>query len=146
MAQYWLFKSEPSTWSWDQQKAKGQAGEPWEGIRNYQARNNMRQMAIGDKGFFYHSNEGLEIVGIVEVCADIHPDATIDDPRWECIDIKALCDMPKPVGLKDAKANPALEKMALVANTRLSVQPVTEPEWMEVCRMGGLNGKTLKPL
>ena len=81
MAQYWLFKSEPSTWSWDQQKAKGQAGEPWEGIRNYQARNNMRLMEIGDRGFFYHSNEGLEIVGIVEVCADIHPDATIDDPR-----------------------------------------------------------------
>jgi hypothetical protein len=92
---YWLFKSEPFKWSWEMQKAKGAAGEQWDGIRNYQARNNMRAMKLGDKGFFYHSNEGLEVVGIVEVCELIHPDTTTDDPRWECVDIRAVCDMPK---------------------------------------------------
>jgi predicted RNA-binding protein with PUA-like domain len=136
---YWLFKSEPAAWSWDQQKAKGDAGEEWDGIRNYQARNNMRLMKLGDKGFFYHSNEGLEIVGIVEICNEIHPDSTTDDERWECVDIKAVCDMPEPVSRNDAKANPALSKMALVTHTRLSVQPVTEEEYLEVCRMGKLD-------
>jgi len=97
---YWLFKSEPFKWSWDQQKAKGEAGEEWDGIRNYQARNNMREMKIGDRGFFYHSNEGLEVVGVVEICAEIHPDSTTDDPRWECVDIRALADMPNPVTLR----------------------------------------------
>jgi len=136
---YWLFKSEPDAWSWEQQKAKGDAGEEWDGIRNYQARNNMRLMKLGDKGFFYHSNEGLEIVGIVEICKEIHPDSTTDDERWECVDVKAVCDMPKPVTRKDAKANPALANMALVTHTRLSVQPVTQAEYLEVCRMGGLD-------
>ena len=144
--QYWLFKSEPFKWSWENQKAKGEAGEQWDGIRNYQARNNMRAMKIGDRGFFYHSNEGLEVVGIVEVCAEIHPDTTTDDPRWECVDIKAVHDMPEPVTLQDVKANPKLAAMSLVTSMRLSVQPVTEDEWMEVCRMGGLDGRTLKPL
>ena len=144
--QYWLFKSEPFKWSWENQKAKGEAGEQWDRIRNYQARNNMRAMKIGDRGFFYHSNEGLEVVGIVEVCAEIHPDTTTDDPRWECVDIKAVRDMPEPVTLKDVKANPKLAAMSLVTSMRLSVQPVTEDEWMEVCRMGGLDGRTLKPL
>ncbi|MCP4317767.1 MAG: EVE domain-containing protein [Hyphomicrobiales bacterium] len=136
---YWLFKSEPFKWSWQDQKAKGEAGEEWDGIRNYQARNNMREMKIGDKGFFYHSNEGLEVVGIVEICNEIHPDSTTDDERWECVDIKAVCDMPNPVSMMDAKANPALAKMALVTNTRLSVQPVTDEEYLEVRRMGGLD-------
>ena len=144
--QYWLFKSEPFKWSWENQKAKGEAGEQWDGIRNYQARNNMRAMKIGDRGFFYHSNEGLEVVGIVEVCAEIHPDTTTDDPRWECVDIKAVRDMPEPVTLKDVKANPKLAAMSLVTSMRLSVQPVKENEWEEVCRMGGLDGRTLKPL
>lgn len=135
---YWLFKSEPFKWSWDDQKNKGEAGEEWDGIRNYQARNNMREMKLGDKGFFYHSNEGLEVVGIVEICAEIHPDSTTDDERWECVDVKAVCDMPEPVSLKDVKANPKLAAMALVANTRLSVQPVTAAEYKEVCRMGKL--------
>jgi predicted RNA-binding protein with PUA-like domain len=93
---YWLFKSEPFKWSWEQQKAKGEAGEEWDGIRNYQARNFMREMKLGDRAFFYHSNEGLEIVGIAEVCAEIHPDSTTDDERWECVDIRALADMPTP--------------------------------------------------
>ena len=139
MASYWLFKSEPFKWSWEQQKSKGEAGEEWDGIRNYQARNNMRAMKLGDKGFFYHSNEGLEIVGIVEVSAEIHPDSTTDDERWECVDIKAVCDVPNPVSLKDVKANPALSEMALVTSMRLSVQPVTKEEWLEVCAMGGLD-------
>ena len=144
--QYWLFKSEPFKWSWEHQKGRGEKGEQWDGVRNYQARNNMRAMSLGDKGFFYHSNEGLEVVGIVEVCALAHRDSTTDDERWECVDIRAVCDMPKPVSLKDVKANPELAEMSLVTSMRLSVQPVRESEWMEVCRMGGLNGKTLKPL
>lgn len=144
--QYWLFKSEPFKWSWENQKARGEKGEEWDGIRNYQARNNMRAMELGDRGFFYHSNEGLEVVGIIEVCALVHPDSTTDDERWECVDIKAVCDMPKPVTLKDVKANPKLAEMSLVTSMRLSVQPVREDEWMEVCRMGGLDGKTLRPL
>lgn len=139
MANYWLFKSEPFKWSWEMQKAKGEAGEEWDGIRNYQARNNMRLMKLGDKGFFYHSNEGLEIVGIVEICALSHPDSTTDDERWDCVDIKAVCDMPNPVSLKQAKENPKLSEMALVKSTRLSVQPVTKKEWLEVCKMGGLS-------
>lgn len=135
---YWLFKSEPFKWSWQMQKAKGDEGEQWDGVRNYQARNNMRAMKLRDKGFFYHSNEGLEIVGIVEVCAIAHHDSTTDDPRWECVDIRAICDMPKPVTLKNIKANPKLQDMSLVNSMRLSVQPVTEAEWIEVCHMGGI--------
>ncbi|HWU60876.1 MAG TPA: EVE domain-containing protein [Ensifer sp.] len=136
---FWLFKSEPFKFSWEMLKAKGAEGAEWDGVRNYLARNNMRAMQIGDKGFFYHSNEGLEVVGIAEVCALAHHDSTTDDPRWECVDIRAVLDMPKPVSLKDVKANPALEKMSLVTSMRLSVQPVTEDEWLEVCRMGGLD-------
>lgn len=143
---YWLFKSEPFKWSWEQQKAKGGAGEEWDGIRNYQARNNMREMEIGDRGFFYHSNEGLEVVGVVEICATSAPDSTTDDERWDCVQIRALVDMPEPVTLKAVKANETLASMSLVTSMRLSVQPVTEAEWMEVCRMGGLDGATLKPL
>lgn len=135
---YWLFKSEPFKWSWEQQKAKGDAGEEWDGIRNYQARNNMRLMQLGDKAFFYHSNEGLEVVGIAEVSKLSAPDSTTDDERWDCVHIKAVCDMPNPVTLKAVKANPALSEMSLVTSMRLSVQPVTEQEWLEVCRMGGL--------
>ena len=136
---YWLFKSEPSSWSWEMQKARGDKGEEWDGVRNYQARNNMRQMKLGDLGFFYHSVKETSVVGIVEVCALIHPDSTTDDPRWECVDIRAVRDMPKPVSLNDIKANPKLKDMVLVNNSRLSVQPVSEAEWQEVCRMGGLD-------
>jgi predicted RNA-binding protein with PUA-like domain len=135
---YWLFKSEPETWSWTQQKAKGSAGEEWAGVRNYQARNNMRAMKIGDLGFFYHSNEGKEIVGIVEVCKLVHPDSTINDPRWECVDIRAVKDVPRPVSLDLIKLEKALAKMVLVVNSRLSVQPVTEAEWAHICGMGGV--------
>lgn len=143
---YWLFKSEPFKWGWDDQTKAGEKGTQWTGVRNYQARNFMRDMKVGDKGFFYHSNKGLEVVGIVEVSAESSQDKTTDDERWDCVDIRAVCDMPTPVTLKDVKANEKLEDMALVTSFRLSVQPVKEDEWMEVCRMGGLNGKTLKPL
>ena len=137
---FWLMKSEPDVFGWDDLVAKGEKGEQWDGVRNYQARNNMRAMALGDRVFFYHSNIGLEIVGIAEVCALAHPDSTTDDPRWECVDIRAVRDMPKPVTLKDVKANPKLAEMALVTSMRLSVQPVTADEWEEVCHMGGLTG------
>lgn len=136
--QYWLFKSEPNTWSWDQQVAKGDVGEEWDGIRNYQARNFMRTMEIGDRGFFYHSMKEKVVVGIVEVCATIHPDSTTDDPRWECVDIKAVEAVPNPVTLDMVKAEPALADMVLVKNSRLSVQPVTAGEWALICQMGGL--------
>jgi predicted RNA-binding protein with PUA-like domain len=136
---YWLFKSEPGAFSWQMQKARGQKGEPWEGVRNYQARNNMRAMRLGDFGFFYHSGESKEIVGIVEVCALAHPDPNDTTGTWQCVDVRAVCDMPRPVGLADAKANPKLAKMALVTSTRLSVQPVAADEWKVVCQMGGLD-------
>lgn len=133
---YWLFKSEPSTWGWEDQKAKGDAGEEWDGVRNYQARNHMRDMAVGDLGFFYHSQKEKSVVGIVEVVAEAHPDSTTDDNRWECVDIKAIKDVPEPVSLEQIKATDALSEMVLVKNTRLSVQPVTEDEWMLICQMG----------
>ncbi len=135
---YWLFKSEPSTWSWEEQLAKGEVGEEWDGIRNYQARNNMRNMQLGDLGFFYHSQTTKEIVGIVEVVALAHPDSTTDDERWECVDVKAIQSLLKPVTLQDCKNNPKLSEMVLVNNTRLSVQPVSGEEWKEICRMGGI--------
>ncbi|MAS12410.1 MAG: ubiquinol-cytochrome C reductase [Nitratireductor sp.] len=136
---YWLFKSEPSTWSWEMQKKKGDEGEQWDGVRNYQARNNMREMKLGDLGFFYHSVKETSVVGIVEVCALAHPDTTTDDPRWECVDIRAVKDIPRPVTLAEIKANPMLSEMILVNNSRLSVQPVRPEEWAEICRMGGLD-------
>ena len=136
---YWLFKSEPSAFSWEQLKAKGKAGQEWDGVRNYAARNNMRAMKIGDRGFYYHSNEGLNVVGIAEVCKLAHPDSTTDDPRWECVDIRAVRAVPNPPTLDEIKANPKLKDMVLVNNSRLSVQPVSEAEWREVCRMGGVD-------
>lgn len=137
---YWLFKSEPDSWSWDQQVAKGNSGEEWGGVRNYQARNNMRAMKLGDLGFFYHSNEGKEIVGIVEVCAESAPDSTSDDSRWDCVHVRAVKPLPKPVTLETCKADPRLENMALVKTARLSVQPVSDAEWKVVCELGGIKG------
>ncbi len=136
---YWLFKSEPNTWSWDDQVAKGDAGEEWDGVRNYQARNNMREMKLGDRGFFYHSLKEKAIVGVVEVCAEAHPDSTTDDPRWDCVDIKAVGTFKTPVTLADVKADPRLADMVLANNSRLSVQPVTEEEWAILCEMGGFS-------
>jgi predicted RNA-binding protein with PUA-like domain len=134
---YWLFKSEPNTWSWDDQVAKGDAGEEWDGVRNYQARNNMRAMKVGERGFFYHSLKEKAVVGIVEVIAEAHPDSKADDPRWECVDIKAVRPLATPVTLEMCKAEPRLADMVLVNNSRLSVQPVTAEEWRLICEMGG---------
>ncbi len=134
---YWLFKSEPSTWSWDQQVAKGDVGEEWDGVRNYQARNFMREMKIGDRGFFYHSQKEKAVVGIVEVSAEAHPDSTTEDERWECVDIKAVRPFETAVTLDQIKADPRLADMVLVKNSRLSVQPVTEDEWRAICDLGG---------
>lgn len=134
---YWLLKSEPNTWGWDDQVAKGDAGEEWDGVRNYQARNFMREMKLGDLGFFYHSVNEKRIVGIVEVCAEIHPDSTTDDTRWECVDIKAVRAIENPVTLDMIKEEPRLADMVLVKNSRLSVQPVTEDEWNIVLELAG---------
>jgi predicted RNA-binding protein with PUA-like domain len=134
---HWLFKSEPDAWSWDQQTARRDAGEEWTGVRNYQARNNMRQMKVGDRGFFYHSNIGKAIVGIVEVIRESAPDSTTDDPRWDCVVIRAVRPFVHPITLDQCKATPELLSMALVTSARLSVQPVTEPEWRLICALGG---------
>ena len=137
---YWLFKSEAETWSWDEQVARGEAGQEWDGVRNYQARNNMKAMAVGDLGFFYHSQTEKAVVGVGAVIATAHPDGSTDDPRWECVDIKAVAPFPRPVTLDDCKAEPRLGQMVLVNNSRLSVQPVTAAEWRVVCELGGYPG------
>ncbi|WP_425040359.1 EVE domain-containing protein [Primorskyibacter sp. S187A] len=136
---YWLFKSEPSTWSWDQQVARGDAGEEWDGVRNYQARNFMREMKTGDRGFFYHSQKEKSVVGIVEVITEAHPDSTTEDARWECVDIKAIAPLTRPVSLDEIKQDPALADMVLVRNSRLSVQPVSAEEYRRICAMGGVS-------
>ncbi len=133
---YWLFKSEPSTWSWQDQVAKGDRGEEWDGVRNYQARNFMREMAVGDLGFFYHSQKERSVVGIVEVITAAHPDSTTEDERWECVDIKAVRPFETPVTLDQIKADDRLAGMILVRNSRLSVQPVTADEWQVICALG----------
>jgi predicted RNA-binding protein with PUA-like domain len=134
---YWLFKSEPDEFSWDDQVALGDKGGEWHGIRNYQARNNMRAMQVGDLGFFYHSSTAKKaIVGIVEIIAPSHPDSTTDDPRWDCVDLRALRPLATPVTLDTIRATPALADMVLVRNSRLSVQPVTPTEWQTICAMG----------
>ncbi|RYG91617.1 EVE domain-containing protein [Loktanella sp. IMCC34160] len=132
----WLFKSEPDVFGWSDLVARGDKGEQWDGVRNYQARNNMRAMTVGDLGFFYHSRTGLEIVGVVEVIAPAHPDSTTDDPRWECVDVRALRPFAKPVTMQAIKSDPRLSEMVLVKNSRLSVQPVTDEEWRMICEMG----------
>lgn len=141
---YWLLKSEPDVFSWADLVAKGAKGEPWTGVRNYQARNNMRAMKIGDRGFFYHSNLGKDIVGILEVCALAHADPDDDSGTWECVDVRSVEPLPRPVSLDEIKAVPELSGMVLVNNSRLSVQPVTAAEWATICRLGGLSPDTPK--
>jgi predicted RNA-binding protein with PUA-like domain len=138
---YWLMKSEPDVFSWEMQKARGAKGEPWTGVRNFLARNNMRAMKLGDLAFFYHSNIGKEVVGIVRVMRTVHPDPDDTTGTWECVDVEAVVDLKTPVTLEMVKSAPALSKMSLVTSMRLSVQPVTADEWSEVCRMGGLDPK-----
>jgi predicted RNA-binding protein with PUA-like domain len=135
---YWLLKSEPETWSWDQQKAKGPKGEPWSGVRNFTAAKNMREMKKGDRGFFYHSGKERRIVGIVEVIGEYRPDPTDESGKFGLVDVKALSDVPKPVGLDEIKVHPKLKDMTLVKFSRLSVQPVSAAEWKTICAMGGL--------
>ncbi|UXN74539.1 EVE domain-containing protein [Devosia sp. A8/3-2] len=142
---YWLMKSEPDVFSFDDMMAKTKRGEPeqWHGVRNYTARNNMRAMALGDLAFFYHSNIGKEIVGIIKVIAPAHPDSTADlndkgRVVWECVDVEAVKPLPKPVTLATIKATPELENLELVKLSRLSVSKVSEAEWDFICKMGGL--------
>jgi predicted RNA-binding protein with PUA-like domain len=145
MPAYWLMKSEPDVFSWQMLQSRGKAGEVWDGVRNFQARNNMRAMQLGDQAFFYHSNEGKEVVGIMEVIKLVHPDPKDDTGTWECVDMRALEPLPRPVPLTEIKDNPKLAKMVLVNNSRLSVQPVSEAEWVEVCRMGGMKSSPKQP-
>jgi len=135
---YWLMKSEPSTWSWEEQKKEGPKGAEWDGVRNYQARNNMRAMKKGDLAFFYHSIGEKACVGIVKVVVEAHPDSTDTTGKWECVDVAAVEDLPRPVTLDEIKATPKLADMVLVNNSRLSVQPVTAAEWKAVCALAGL--------
>jgi predicted RNA-binding protein with PUA-like domain len=135
---YWLFKTEPEAWSWEQQKAKGAKGEPWSGVRNHQAANNMKAMKKGERGFFYHSGDEKRIVGIVEVIGEYRPDPSDETGRFGLVDVKAVADLPKPVTLLEAKQDPMLAEMVLVKFSRLSVQPVRDAEWKHICKLGGL--------
>ena len=135
---YWLLKSEPETWSWEMQKKKGAKGEPWSGVRNHTAKQNMMAMKKGDLGFFYHTGEEKAVVGIVEVIGEYRPDPTDETGKFGLVIVKAVKDMPKPVTLAECKTNPKLAEMSLVNSFRLSVQPVKDAEWKEVCKMGGM--------
>lgn len=135
---YWLLKSEPDAWSWDQQRREGAKGAEWDGVRNYQARNHMRAMKTGDLALFYHSGDEKQAVGIVKVIAEAHPDSTDGSGLWECVDVAAVQDLPRPVTLAAVKAEAKLKDMVLVKNSRLSVQPVSASEWSIMCRLGGL--------
>jgi len=135
---YWLIKTEPDDWSWDEQVAKGKKGEPWTGVRNAQARNFIREMKKGDLAFFYHTGGEKRVVGIVKITKEAYQDPTTDDERWLVVDVVAVEDVPNPVTLADIKAEEKLSDMVLVRNSRLSVQPVTDAEWKYVRKMGGL--------
>lgn len=137
---YWLMKSEPDAFSWDDQVKKGAKGEAWSGVRNHQAKLNLMRMKKGDRAFFFHSQVGKEVVGIVEVIREHYPDPTAKPGEpWVVVDVKAIAPMPKPVSITACRAEPKLKNMILVNNTRLSVQPVTAEEWKVVCKMGGMS-------
>ncbi len=138
--QYWLVKSEPDAFGWDQQVARGV--EPWTGVRNHQAKRNLQAMRAGDRAFFYHSNIGKEIVGVVEVVGEAYPDPT--DEAWACVDMRTVGPVPVPVTLAAIKADPALAGMALLRLSRLSVGPVSAPEWERVCELGGFQARGFK--
>jgi predicted RNA-binding protein with PUA-like domain len=139
---FWLFKTEPSTFSWEDQVRAGKKGEEWNGVRNTLAQKHMRSMEIGDLGFFYHSVDEKSVVGVVKVVSKIHPDSTDSTGRWNCVDVAAVGPFPRPVSLAEIKAEPRLADMVLVKNSRLSVQPVTKDEWALVCQMGGYDFKS----
>jgi predicted RNA-binding protein with PUA-like domain len=135
---YWLFKTEADAFSWEQQKERGAKGEPWSGVRNFQAAKNMKAMRRGDLGFFYHTGDERRIVGIVEVIGEYRKDPTDETGRFGLVDVKAVKNMPRPVTLAEIKADPKLADMVLVKSARLSVQPVTDAEWKYICKLGGL--------
>jgi predicted RNA-binding protein with PUA-like domain len=135
---FWLVKSEPEAFGWDQQVAHGV--EPWTGVRNHAAKNNLNAMRAGDRAFFYHSNTGREIVGVVEVVREAYPDPTADSGGWVCVDMRAVGGLPVPVTLAAIKADPALAGLALIRQSRLSVLPVSEAHWAHICRLGGWRG------
>ncbi len=137
MGSYWLVKSEPDAFSWDQMVAN--RVEPWTGVRNHTAKNNLIAMRKGDLAFFYHSNIGKQIVGIVRVERESYPDPSAETGNWVCVDMKAVRPLPKPVTLVDIKADPEFAEFALVKLSRLSVVPVTKAYWDRICRMGGWN-------
>ncbi len=138
LMQYWLFKTEPSTWSWEDQVRVGKRGEEWSGVRNALAQKHMKAMEVGDLGFFYHSVDEKSIVGIVKVTKPAHQDSTDPTQRWQCVDVAAVKPLKQAVTLAQVKADPELKQMVLAQNSRLSVQPVTDKEWEMVCKMGGL--------
>jgi predicted RNA-binding protein with PUA-like domain len=135
---HWLVKSEPDAFSWAQQVERGV--EPWTGVRNHMAKNNLKAMKTGDLAFFYHSNIGKEIVGVVEVVREAYPDPTAESGDWVCVDMRAVGPMPRPVTLAEIKARAALAELALVRQSRLSVMPVSAEHWKRLCRMGGWPG------
>jgi predicted RNA-binding protein with PUA-like domain len=137
---YWLMKTEPETFSWDDQVSRGAKGEPWTGVRNFTAKRNLKAMKKGDRALFYHTGEQRAAVGIVEVIREHYPDPTDPTGRFSVVDVKAIEPLPKPVTLAQIKAEPRLKDMVLVKLSRLSVQPVTDAEWKIVCRMGELKG------
>lgn len=133
---HWLVKSEPDAFSWDQQVANGV--EPWTGVRNHAAKGHLKAMKKGDRAFFYHSNEGKEIVGIVEVARAAYPDPTAESGDWVCVDMKAVRPVPRPVTLAAIKADPDLEGLLLIKQSRLSVMPVSPEHWKHICKLGGV--------
>ena len=135
---HWLFKTEAETFSWDMQKKRGAKGEPWSGVRNFAAAKHMKAMKKGDLGFFYHTGDEKQIVGIVEVIAEYKPDPTDETGKFGLVDVKAVKDVPRPVTLAQVKADPKLKDMVLAREPRLSVQPVTEAEWKHICKLGGV--------
>lgn len=135
MTAYWLVKSEPDAFGWEQQVAHDV--EPWTGVRNFQARNNLRAMKLGDRAFFYHSNIGKEIVGVVQVVREAYPDPTAVKGDWICVDMKAVGPMPHPVTLAAMKADPALADLSLLRLSRLSVAPIAPEHWRHICKLGG---------
>ena len=137
---YWLLKTEPETFSWDDQLKRGAKGEPWSGVRNFTARRHLKEMKKGELAFFYHTGDEKRIVGIVETIKESYPDPTDPKGVFVMVDVKAVKPLPKPVTLADVKAEPRLKEMALVKYSRLSVQPVTAQEWTFVCKMAGLTG------
>lgn len=137
---YWLLKTEPETFGWEHQVKRGAKGEPWSGVRNFTARDNLRAMKKGELAFFYHTGKEKAVVGVVKVIKEAYPDTTAEEPIWSMVDVVAVEPFPKPVTLADVKAEPKLAAMALVKYLRLSVQPVSDAEWKLVCKMGGYKG------